>query len=79
MAKLAYGLKHGLWFQRDGEKFFVPAKNIQAYFDSSFGIVEIYFWSDKPNTAATYSISSYRERWATRKEDLKDIYAEVDL
>jgi hypothetical protein len=78
MSKLAYGLKHGLWFQRNGEKFFVPAKQIKAYFDSNFGFVEIYFWSENPATMATYSIMSYRQRWATKKEDLKDIYEEKE-
>lgn len=27
---------------------------------------------------ATYSIMSYKERWALHEEDLKDIYVEVE-
>lgn len=77
MEKLGYGLKHGLWFQRAGEQFFVPSENIYAEFDSMLGVVEIYFQAEKPfTTAASYSILTYGERWATRKEDLKKIYKE---
>ena len=76
MSALAYGLKHGLWFQRAGEQFFVSPKNIHAYFDSTLGCIEIWFHSDNPNTTSSYSILTYRERWATKKEDLKNIYKE---
>lgn len=75
MSKLKEGLEKGMWFQRLGMKFFVPPENINAYFDSTLGIVEIYFHSDDPCTMATYSIMSYKQRWALREEDLEDIYA----
>ena len=78
MAKLAEGLKNGMWFQRGGEKFFVPAKQIKAYFDSDLGTVEIYFWSENPATVATYSIVTYGQRWALKEEDLEDIYIKVE-
>lgn len=76
MSLLKKGLKQGMWFQRMGEKFFVPAENIQAYFDSSMGQIVIYFHSDNPNTMATYVISSYGIRWALEKDKLENIYKE---
>lgn len=79
MAKLAEGLKKGMWFQRGGERFFVPAKQIQAYFDSDLGMIEIYFWSENPATVATYSIITYGERWALKEEDLEDIYIKIEI
>ena len=78
MAKLKEGLEKGMWFQRLGMRFFVPPENIKAYFNSSFGHISIYFHSDDPCTIATYSITSYRTRWALREEDLEDIYIKVD-
>ena len=76
MSKLAEGLKNGMWFQRLGEKFFVPAENITANVDGGSGIVTIYFTCDNPNTTASYSIITYGTRWALNKEDLKDIYGD---
>ena len=74
MSVLKKGLEQGMWFQRLGEKFFVPAENISACFDSNLGGIVIYFHSEKPFTISSYSILTYKTRWALTKEDLKDIY-----
>ena len=79
LSKLVEGLKNGMWFQRYGEKFFVPAENISARLSGSYGHVTIYFHSDNPCTIASYNIITYGKRWALRKEDLKDIYEGDDL
>ena len=78
MSVLKRGLKEGMWFQRVGERFFVPAKNIKAEFDSFLGTVCIWFTSDNPNTAASYAITTYGIRWALKEEDLHDIYKDKE-
>ena len=72
--KVEQGLKEGMWFQRLGMKFYVPPENIEAYLDGLSCTVMIYFLSDNPCTTATYSATTYKTRWALRKEDLRDIY-----
>lgn len=79
LSKLVEGLKNGMWFQRYGMKFFVPAENISAKLSGGRGYVVIYFHSDNPPTIASYSILTYGKCWALRKEDLKDIYEGDDL
>ena len=76
MQVLKLGLEKGMWFQRLGEKFFVPADHISAYFDSTFGSIVIRFWSEKPNTISSYDIRTYGIRWALEKDKLRDIYKE---
>lgn len=76
MSLLKQGLEKGMWFQRNGKKFFVPANQLHAYFNSTLGIIEIYFWSENPTTMATYSLNTYGIRWALEENKLKNIYKE---
>lgn len=74
MAKLKYGMKHGIWVQTHGDKYFVKPKDLSAGIEPQSGHITIYIYIDNPCIMTSYDLVTYGVRWALEKEELKDIY-----